>query len=262
MQGLGSLATIFAEKRQLFTFFKDNDVGVVYGDQPLLDQASYAHPVVRFGLKKKNQIQASNVTAHADGISFDLRLYKEHKTVFLRTTHRGYVSNALAAGSVAHLLGLPLEVIAKGLESFTPCQGRFERRRLRSGGGWLINDCYNANPESMRAALVALDEMEAGPKIAILGDMLELGDKELFWHRQIGHVLHDTATIDQIILVGERARSIAKTAPLKLQVDYACNWKEATEMLEKKVSRCPGATVLVKASNAMGLENLVARVCE
>jgi len=268
VQGLGSLENIFCEKRKIFTFFKDGNIGVIYNGQSLLDKASYTHPVVRFGLEKngRSQVQASNIQTGAIKYGefvtrFDLRVLKEHGTVLLQTNHKGHVCNALAASSVAHLLGIPLQTIIKGLNAFVPCEGRFSKRRLKNSDGLLINDCCNANPESMRAALVAFHEIEAPRKIAVLGDMLELGDKELFWHRQVGRVLHDTNTITQIILVGERAKNIAQTVPLTVTIDYARDWIEAACVLKKKLS-CASAAVLVKASYAIGLENLVAQLCE
>lgn len=265
MEGLGDLQDIAKEKRKLFHFFTEHNYGIICGDQPLLSDVSYPHPIIRFGEKRNNRVRASKIC----GREFVLKLYQEKAPVCLHTNHKGYVQNALAASAVAHLLGIPLEEIVAGLESYAGFEGRFEKRSLKGGQGWLINDCYNANPESMRAALVALDELSAKKKIAILGDMLELGDRELFWHRQIGRVLQKTTSIDQVILVGKRAKNVSQTAPSTINIAYASDWREAVKELEKNLSRRlsrrlsgRGTCVLVKGSHAVGLEHLVDRMCE
>ena len=264
MDGLGDLAEIAQEKLKIFSCLKTDGVGVVFGDQDLLDSVLYAHPVVRFGFREKNQVQASSVkTIHSENglprTSFLLKIYSKQNKICLRTNHDGMLHDSLAAASVANLLGVPFKKIISGLESFNGFEQRFERRALKKNAGVIINDCYNANPESMSAALLAIDGMVTkGPKIAVLGDMLGLGEKELFWHRQIGGVLSKTPSIKTVILVGERARSIGKTAPLSIKIEYADDWKQAHEKLEGLLVK--NSLVLVKASNGMGLDRLVREV--
>lgn len=265
MDGLGSLSEIAQEKRKIFEYFKSDNVGVIYGDQSLLSDAYYTHPVVRFGFRTKNQIQARKVKLHFNNegavFCFTLKVYKEKAELCLKTNHKGYIHNALAASAVAHLLGVPFAKIIEGLQNFVGFDQRFEKRLLKGKQGVLISDCYNANPESMKEALLAIHEMKGDAKIAVLGDMLGLGEQELFWHRQIGRVLAKASSVKTIILVGERARVIAKTAPLLTQIDYASDWQEATKKLQKKLIQSD-ILVLVKASRGMALENLVDAVTE
>lgn len=267
MGGLGELPEIAREKKKLFTFFKSDDIGVIYGDQPLLGDASFRHPVVRFGLRTKNHIQARKIVLHKhrDGsthVSFTLKLYRKKKDVYLKTNHKGNVNNALAAVATSYLLGIDFSRIIKGLTAFNGFEERFETRTLKDNNGVLISDCYNANPESMRAAIMAVHDMHVeGEKIAVLGDMFELGEKELFWHRQIGRVLGKALSINHVILVGERAKSIGKTAPLPTVVEYANNWSEAIEKLKAKLGK-PDSLVLVKGSHAMELHHLVDHMSE
>lgn len=266
MDGLGSLTNIAQEKRKIFSLFGERNIGIICGDNRLLDNAYYSHPVIRFGLKMKHQVQARKIktVTDADGkqsLCFTIKVYKESAGICLKTNHKGYVYNSLAASAVAHQCGLQFKDIVEGLVKYDGFEGRFERRRLKGDKGWLINDCYNANPESMREALLAAEKMDSpGEKIAILGDMFELGEKENFWHRQIGRVLGKTLSIKNVILVGERARQIAETAPATINVEYAKGWEEAVSHLEKRLSK--GALILVKASHAMHLENLVNLLCE
>jgi UDP-N-acetylmuramoyl-tripeptide--D-alanyl-D-alanine ligase len=114
----------------------------------------------------------------------------------------------------------------------------------------------------MRAALFAIHEMKvAGDKIAVLGDMLELGEKELFWHRQVGRALSKTLSINHVILVGQRAKVIKKIAPISMVVECVANWAEAAAKLEAKLS-IPQSLVLVKASHGMELHHLVEQMSE
>lgn len=267
VQGLGSLPAIVREKCNIFKYFKQENVGIVYGDKPLLNKVYFDHPIIRFGFKMKNQIQARMVqicqnSDNTCGTHFLLKVYKKRSTVILKTNHRGAVQNALAASAVAHLLEIPFDMIVNGLGVFNGFERRFESKKLQSNGGVLINDCYNANPESMKAAIIAFHEMNTnGAKIAVLGDMLELGEKEAFWHRQVGRVLGKALSLDYIILVGKLARIIAKTAPLTMKIKYAADWKDAEQKLNE-ILNSNNSLVLVKGSRAMGLDNLVKAVTE
>jgi UDP-N-acetylmuramoyl-tripeptide--D-alanyl-D-alanine ligase len=258
---LGSLLEVAQEKRDIFKYFNPNNIGIVCGDQPLIADTYYQHPVIRFGLKIKNQIQArkikiKQIDSKTFVTMFVLKVYKEKRQVTLKGNHRGRIYNALAATSIAHYLNVPIDTIVRGLEAFEDYDRRFVSHRMKGDRGYLINDCYNANPESMRAALLAFHQMQAkGPKIAVLGDMLELGEKELFWHRQIGRILGRTMSLDAVIMVGPLSKVAEKTAPLTMNVTSVENWQEASDLLETLLQ--PDSLVLVKGSRGMELENLV-----
>lgn len=268
LEGLGnSLGSVASEKRQLFKFFSGHDVGIVFGDQPLLSDISYVHPIAKFGLKTKNQVQARKVVVCSDEknnltTKFFIKWYGKKAAITLKTNHQAMVINALAASAVAYFLNVSFEAVVKGLEEYQGFEHRFEMKKLRDGKGMLLNDCYNANPESMKAAIVAFSQLTSkGLKIAVLGDMLELGDREAYWHRQIGRVLAKVGGCQHLILVGQRARGIAHTAPRSLPVIMASDWQEAHEHLEKLLAQ-PDALVLVKASHGIHLERMVSKVVE
>jgi UDP-N-acetylmuramoyl-tripeptide--D-alanyl-D-alanine ligase len=268
MEFLGQLPDIAKEKQKLFSEFIPGNIGIVCGDQELLDKAYYTHPIIRFGMRTKTLVQARKIyietKKNPPSAHFILKLYKEKREIELQTNHKGYIYNALAASAVAHQLGVPFEKIIGGLQSYNGFEGRFERRRLKSNGGILIHDCYNANPESMREALLAAHETTAtGRKVAVIGDMLELGEKEVFWHRQIGRILGKALSITEVILVGERAKNIAETAPITTNIEFASEWQEALEKLKSKLTKevVGNDLVLVKGSFAMNLKELVEQVC-
>ncbi len=262
IQHVGSLTDIAREKQALFTFFENQHVGIVFGDQPLLSNATYKHPIAKFGFKMKNLFQARKVSVEQDeqgllSTSFMLTWYHKKVAVRLRGNHQGLVHNALAASTLAYFLQIPLEAVVSGLAAYQSFENRYQFMPLKTGRGQLISDCYNANPESVRAALNAFHGLKVpDQKIAVLGDMLELGQKEAYWHRQVGRMLCKTASINQLILVGDRASLIAKTAPRGMFIEYAADWQAALRILENKLAH-GNPSVLVKGSRGMQLDKLV-----
>ena len=266
-EGLGGLQEIAQEKRHLFSYFKAHDVGIVFGDQELLSEIHYAHPIAKFGFKTKNQVQARKVKVLCDDAGqlathFTLKWYNQKADVRLKGNHGGLVHNAVAASTIAYFLQIPFDDVVKGLESYQGFENRFEMRKLKDDKGLLLSDCYNANPESMRAALLAFEQMPStSKKVVVLGDMLELGERELYWHRQIGRVLYKTLSVKSLILVGQRAKVIAKTAPITMEIATANDWQEACQKLDLMLSD-QKALVLVKASGGMKLDKMVTQVTE
>ena len=261
--GLGSLAEIVKQKKNIFKFFNNNDIGVVCGDLPLLSNFFHTYPVIKFGLKKANQIQARKVCISYDGeptTSFVLKIYDKKCDVKLKGNHAGFVNNALAATTLANLLNISPEDIVSGLQTFKTFENRFEKKIIKGNRGTIISDCYNANPESMKAAILAFGQMKSeGLKVAILGDMLELGEKEEFWHKQIGRVLRKAKKLDSVILVGKLAKFIAKTAPAHLKIEFVKDWQQAKEKVEiiLQNNSQKQSLFLAKASKAIKLFEMV-----
>lgn len=259
MEGLGSLADIALEKRALFSFFSEQNIGIVNGDQSVLSHVSYRHPVLKFGSKTTNQVQARKIAISGSHISFVLKIYQKKYNIIIKQSHAGVIFNSLAAASAAHLLEIPIEVIIQGIQQPPVIQQRFEQCNLARHKGILIDDCYNANPESMKAALLAFQEIKTrAPKLAILGDMLELGVDSPFWHRQLGRFLRKIPSLDKVILVGNMVKWTKKTAPFGLSVELVDSWQEAAECLERTIDQQEVA-VLVKGSLGVGLRHLVDR---
>jgi len=256
MEGLGSINDIASEKRDIFRYFKEDNIGIVNGDQPLLAQVGYRHPVIKFGLKTTNQVQARKIQVGSDSITFSLKLYGTKYKITLPSNHKGAIFHSLAAAAIAYLLKIPAQTIISAIEKKIIVSGRFEQRLLKNGKGILINDCYNASPESMKAALAALQQMQTqAHKVAVLGDMLELGVNSAFWHRQIGRYLRKVPSIRDVILVGSHVEAMKKTLPLGIKVDVVPSWKEAVEKLNERISQ--ESCILIKGSRGISLDNLV-----
>jgi len=258
MEGLGSLQDIAFEKRDIFKYFTERNIGIVDGDQPLLSAISYPHPVIKVGYKTTNQIQARKVRFVDTDTHCIMKIYKDKHEVVLANPHVGTIHRSLVAAAVGHILLVPREHIIAAIQEPIIVASRFERRTLSLGKGMVIDDCYNANPESMKAALAAFQEIQTTAcKVAVLGDMLELGVNSPFWHRQIGRFLRKVTSLKKLILVGNMVRCIENTVPLGIEMICVATWQEALKQLPAVIGDRE-VMMLVKGSRGVGLSNLVA----
>ncbi|MDI6826952.1 MAG: cyanophycin synthetase, partial [Armatimonadota bacterium] len=168
------------------------------------------------------------------------------------------VYNALAAAAAGYALGMDLRAIRDGLENFTPPAMRMEL--VRSKAGYVVlNDAYNASPASTLAALRTLQSLSGcRRRIAVLGDMLELGDYAPKAHRDVGAAAAEIG-VDMLIAVGELAQEIVEGARMRGLSNSAVQWfadsVRAGEYLKKQVTS--GDAILVKGSRAMKMEEIV-----
>jgi UDP-N-acetylmuramoyl-tripeptide--D-alanyl-D-alanine ligase len=216
--------------------------------------------VVSFGFSAKADVRATDVKADGrDGTIFRLLLPGKvrHTIVRIRVQGAHNVMNALAAAAVGSVLGLPGAVIAQGLSRFRPAAMRSQI--LVAQGVKVINDCYNANPASMKAALQLLAQSAPGrTKIAVLGDMLELGPGSARMHEDVGAFVAQHG-VDRLIACGLLGRSLAEGARRAgmdqtriLEVPDAAAAAAAVKDVAQQ-----GDVVLVKASRGMKLEQVV-----
>lgn len=223
-----------------------------------------AAPVTRYGVSDNADVRAEDVRIAEDGTpTFELVMSEGSAEVHLPAPGRHNVYNALAAATVGAYLGLSMEDIVRGLEGATFSKWRMETF-LSAAGLTIINDAYNANPTSMRAALSALGDVPTrGRRIAVFGDMAELGSLAELAHFQLGEEVASSA-VDVLVTVGERGRRIAEGAlaagMAAPSVRPCVSAEEASEVLDDLVE--PGDTVLVKASRIMGLERVVEGMIE
>lgn len=262
MDGIGSLADIAAEKRTIFKFFSQDSIGIVNGDQSILSDVSYHHPVIKCGTKMTNQIQARKIKIFDSKIHFILKIYQSKYAVTINKPHGGAVWHALFVAAVGKLLNIPDATIIEAVQTPMVVEGRFEELFMKKSGGRIINDSYNANPESMKAALMAFQNIKTSQaKIAVIGDMLGLGLNSPFWHRQIGRFLKKTPSIKTVILVGDlMVKCAKKTVPFSIAALSASNWQEAVALLETSLEGSP--LILIKGSRNVGLNHLVEKLLE
>ena len=128
---------------------------------------------------------------------------------------------------------------------------------MKNFDGFVISDCYNANPESMKAAILAFDTIKtSAKKIAVIGDMLELGSREVYWHRFVGKLLNRSSSIEKVVLVGNLVKYVAGMIPDEMVLAKVDAWQEAEPVLKNVLAK-QNSFVLVKASFGIALGNLV-----
>ncbi len=265
MAGLGALTDIAEEKRKIFKFFAADHIGIINGDQRLLTQIGYVHPVIKFGLKTTNQIQARKVRVCNSKIHFTLKIYQQKFIdVVVDGNHESLVYNSLGAVAVGCLLQIAPDVIVRGIQRPVNLPGRFQFNEINIGkGGVLIDDCYNASPESVKVALLGFESMSGDyRKLLILGDMRELGVDASFWHRQIGRLIRKVTSLGYLILVGEQVKEVQRVLSVNYPVTLVADWSAALKLLESYLKE-QRLLVLVKGStlgHTEGLSELVRQV--
>jgi UDP-N-acetylmuramoyl-tripeptide--D-alanyl-D-alanine ligase len=217
--------------------------------------------VVRFGRGASADVRAREVAAEPDGSRFVLATPEGEADVRLPLPGPHQVTNFLAAAAIGHAVGVPPAECAAAAETMRPAAHRGELKRHASGA-LLYDDAYNANPASMRAALETLAALPARRRIAVLGDMLELGPDEDRWHRETGEAAASRA--DLLVCVGTRAPlygegAVAAGLP-EGAVRVVSSAEEAANLLAGLLAA--GDAALFKASRAVGLERAVALLSE
>jgi len=211
LETLGSVEGVAKAKGELFLRLKAGAFAIYNVDDPLISKCPTPADVQRltFGLRGAEVSSASIKSLGKKGESFTLRLPEEEFPIELAAYGRHNVYNALAAAAAAYALGVPGAVIKQGLEEFTPYDKRFQLEE--HAGVALIDDSYNANPASMAAALTTLKEIcEEGRAVAVLGDMLELGQGTEEAHSELGR--QAAANVQRLYVLGDLAGLIAEGA--------------------------------------------------
>ena len=209
---------------------------------------------VNFGTD--GDVVAQNIHLNCDGLaSFQLVINQLGRSIPIHLPCIGYhnVFNALAAAAVGYWAGLTLEQIKTGLETFRTVQMRLQS--ININGFRIINDAYNANPDSVQSALELFSDLHAnGEKIAVLGDMLELGEQSDRLHLQIGENI--PTNLDLLITVGKLSRQIAKGAEKRISHIISCDSAEdVVPIIDRHLS--DGDIILIKGSRRLKLEQIV-----
>ena len=259
---LGSVEAIARAKGELCEHIGPAGFALLPAESPYIrEQAARCRgKVFYFGADARADLRAEKIQSEGRATRFDAVMGKERFSVRLPLPGRHNVLNALAAAGVGRALGLSFAQIAEGLERVSLSGMRLEITDQE--GITVINDAYNANPASMRAALDVLAQV-AGPrrKIAVLGDMLELGALAAAGHRRVGEALLENG-VDYLVTVGEHAREIAAGAkengfPAEKSRECATG-EEAAAVL--KALLVPGDVMLVKGSRGMRMEKIIAAI--
>jgi UDP-N-acetylmuramoyl-tripeptide--D-alanyl-D-alanine ligase len=266
LEGMGSLERLKMEKGELFRKMRRDGTILVNQDDPrVVDLArDYPGQKITFGIETPAEVMAKEIQLRGvEGTSFTLILEEEAMEVHLRLLGRHFVPNALSAIAVACLFGVEVKQAKEAIEHFQSFPMRMEVVPLK-GGETLINDAYNANPYSMELALQTLVEVKGkGRAIAVVGDMLELGNFAKEAHEQLGEKVSGLA-VDFLLVLGEEAPLVVESAihrgfPIE-RTRVAESHSEAISLLRQMVQN--GDWILVKGSRRMAMEKIVEGLTE
>jgi UDP-N-acetylmuramoyl-tripeptide--D-alanyl-D-alanine ligase/murE/murF fusion protein len=259
MELLGSLENIAKAKAELVEAIPAGGTVILNNDNPYVagmkDKAQKGVKVITFGIEQPADVKAEAIRTENGQTIFMVEYGNERHEYILPMVGRHNVENALAAISAGFALGMKAEKIREGLLNLEATKMRFECQEV---GPWhVVNDAYNASPMSMKAAIETLSELvKEGRKIAVMGDMLELGEVEEEAHRQVGRELsqHGFAAVvtrgklGALIAEGAKETGIAEA--------YTCESHEEAAARLKEILQ-PGDTVLFKGSRGMAMEKII-----
>jgi UDP-N-acetylmuramoyl-tripeptide--D-alanyl-D-alanine ligase len=203
---------------------------------------------VTFGLSDSCDVHATYKST-GFGSELSVSMTDAQFTISLQAAGEHNVRNALAAIACAFAAGIDQDAIVRGLESFAPVGGRLQRKQAANGAA-VIDDTYNANPDSVRAAIDVLAQACA-PRILVLGDMGEVGSQGQQFHEEIGAYAKSRG-IDTVLATGELARHLASSGAQHFE-----QFDDLLAALDTKLGSNSGATVLVKGSRFMKMERVV-----
>lgn len=256
LENLGTRENILKAKMEICAGLPDGAPLVLNADNDLLPTAQVPARLraVWFGIEKDADVRAENIVTGAQGTSFTI-VDRENGSfpVSIPTAGLHTVYDALSAYAAATRLGLDPARCAAALSNYQTTGMR--QHIVEKGGVTVIEDCYNASPDSMKAAISVLKALPNARKIALLGDMLELGDASEEGHRHTGEWVAE-AGIDVLIAYGPRSGAMAEAAKAQGVTTVHCqNEQEVLQCLRQFVQ--PGDALLAKASHAMKLEELL-----
>jgi len=257
---LGSREGILQAKCEIFAHLKEGGLAVLNGDDALLDTVDVPFETVRCGQSEHCQVRVTEIADHGvDGITCTVETQKDRYALTISTPGEHMVYSASIAVAVGEALGLDHDEIVRGVAAYEPAGSRMRVVRLNEGR-IILDDCYNANPQSVTAALEVLAKTECDRQVAVLGDMGELGDLTNQAHYNMG-ALAAMLGIDYVVAIGEKASRIADgTAMGGGEVLYFSTKEEAIGTLKQLLE--PNTVMLVKASHAMQFSALVSQLRE
>lgn len=257
---LGTLDAIADAKGELLDYLPADGAAILNVDDAYFDylRRRANARVVSFGESPHADVRAVSSGLDSKGCcAFEVKTARGGFDVRIPVPGEHNIKDALAAIAVGEVLDIPHDHMREALASFKPPEKRSNVVPSRRGFV-VIDDTYNAGPPSVRSALKTLAMMEGGRKIAVLGDMLELGEHALDAHLEIGRAVKE-AGVDQLVVVGQLAKLIARGAidagmPVSAVSEFDDSWCAAKELPGKLRER---DVVLVKGSRAMKMERVV-----
>lgn len=258
IENLGSRENIFKAKCEIFPHLKRDGLAILNGDDPLLAalEGTLAQRTVFVGEGEGLDYTARDLSSDGAGHLFcRVKTPRSQFEANIPALGSHMIYPTLMAAAAAEALGMAPDEIVRGIGAFLPTKMRMNIVRCK-GDIVILNDAYNANPQSMRAAAAVLGDAQGRRKVAVVGDMKELGPGSEQFHRAVGGYFAQAGT-DRLIAVGDLARFMAegaRDAGLG-QADWFPTLDAARNALSREVRA--GVTILVKASRSMAFEKIV-----
>lgn len=257
---LGSRENILKAKLEILEGLSKDGTVVINNDNDLLHkwylENKDNYNIVTYGIENDSMEKAQDINYLESSSKYNL---KNEGVIEVPVGGEAFVYNSLAAISVGKALGISMDKIKQGILKFELTKMRLDVQKS-SKGYTIINDCYNANYDSMKSALQYLNRTPGNRKIAVLGDMLELGDFSKKLHEGVGNAVVENK-VDILITVGKEAKNIAKIAMENNVETYEYTDNNSAISKLKEILE-PEDAVLVKASNSMNFKEIVASLLQ
>ena len=259
IQNLKSKENILKAKMEIASSLKKGDILLLNGDDPLLwsvRDLDTDYEKIYYGMHDRNDFYPTKIIEKEDGCKFHLDIAKKNTSFQLKIPGKHQINNALAAIWIGNHYKMESGALQRGLGKVIISDMRFETFKI--SGAKVINDAYNASPESMEASIAVVANMEANRRILVLGDVLELGDYSEEGHRKVGEVL-SKGNFYRLITKGKDSKWIGLEAvkegfPAENVYHVASN-EDAAKLLESWLA--PKDLVLIKGSRAMKMEEII-----
>ena len=251
LEGMGDLDEVAREKGSVFVGMPANGVAVINADDryaPTWREMAGAHAVCTFGIDHVADV-SGKVRQHGLETALQLSAPEGEAEIRLSIPGRHNARNAVAAAAACLAAGLPLAAVVAGLESFAGVKGRLQRRAGIKGAE-ILDDTYNANPDSVRAGIDVL-AATIGRKLLVLGDMGEIGDASGQYHDEIGGYAKSQG-IDRLYALGDAAQQAVRN--FGEGAKHFCNVEKLIAAVDKELG--PETTVLIKGSRFMKMERV------
>ena len=260
---LGSRENILKAKLEILEGMQENGSLVINNDNDMLNQwnkTNNKYNVITFGIENKSDVMATNIELKEYSSQFNAITSNEKLEVEVPVGGKHFVYNGICAIAVGKLLNIESNDILTGIKEFELTKNRMEVKKNKNEVT-IINDCYNANYDSMKAAIEYLAKLNNKRKIAVLGDMLELGKYSKELHEKVGEEIVKNK-IDILITVGTEAKNIGNKA---IELGYKTEKIYSLESTEEAIAKLqeillPQDAVLIKASNGMHFNKIVEKI--
>ena len=262
---LGSRENILKAKLEILEGLKENGILVINNDNDMLNKwnnenKNKSFKVITFGMENKSDIMPYEVQLSENGSTYKIDIEGKTYNVNISVGGNHFVLNSLCAIAIGRIFNIKMEDILDGIANFELTKRRMQVEKNKQGIT-IINDCYNANYDSMKAGIEYLAKINAKNKIAVLGDMLELGNFAKELHERVGEEIAKN-NIDVLITVGDLSKYIASEAEKRGLSNKNIFCYKTNEEAIKKIKEISkeGDAILLKASNGLNFQEIFCKI--